>query len=166
MIVDLHLHENVLFICCLDNRLLVESVGWGVHSLVVTLCGIIAYKRISSLPTISQVRIEAQRSIITKMIVPMVLCALTYGLRSGFLAADFAIRILRPATIFEAGLGWWVGNCWLPTFIPSMMLLYSFRKRDTESALTAYDPLLRTSSGDRFSDPFQSFHQTCRDFED
>ena len=155
---------------CFDYRLLVESIGWGVHSLVVAMCGIIVYKRISSLPTIAQVRIEAQRRIIVKMIVPMILCSVSYGLRSGFLAAGLAIRILSPETIpFEAGVGWWVGSCWLPTFIPSMMLLYSFRKRDKEAELMngGSDPLLRTSGEELgFSDPFQSFHQTYRDFED
>ncbi len=126
------------------------------------------YERISSLPTISQVRIEAQRRIITKMIVPMVFCALSYGLRSGFMAADFALRILHPGATFEAGVGWWVGNCWVPTFIPSMMLLYSFRNRDNTTELigAGSDPLLKRNDEEGISDPFQSFHQTYRDLED
>jgi len=128
------------------------------------------YKRISSLPTFSQVRSTAKRQIINKMMIPMIFCSLSYALRSGFMAADFASRIISPERIFEAGLGWWIGNCWIPTFIPSIMLLYSIRKRDKEesgyaSVAPLSSPLINQSSHD-IGNPFESFQQTFRDFED
>lgn len=149
--------------------LLVESAGWGIHAVVVSVCGFMVHKRISSLPTFSQVRSQAKRNIINKMIIPMVFCALSYALRSGWLAADFASRIISPETTFEAGVGWWVGNCWIPTFVPSIMLLYSIRKRDREpgsidgvSNAVAQSP----HAEPLLNDPFQSFQQTFQDFED
>lgn len=149
--------------------LIVESVGWGVHSGIVAICGNMVYKRIASLPTFSQVRSHAKRNIITKMIIPMIFCSLCYFLRSGWMAADFASRIVRPQNTFESGVGWWVGNCWIPTFIPSIMLLYSIRKRDREPGSIdgvpeALLPVPYQEEGP--ADPFQSFQQTFRDFED
>mmetsp|Transcript_11992 Transcript_11992/g.25540 ORF Transcript_11992/g.25540 Transcript_11992/m.25540 type:complete len:361 (+) Transcript_11992:125-1207(+) len=148
--------------------LLVESAGWGIHAIIVTICCKMVYKGISSLPTFSQVRSEAKRNIINKMIIPMVFCALSYALRSGWMAADFASRIVSPETTFEAGLGWWIGNCWIPTFIPSIMLLYSIRKRDRETGSmdSARENLIQSPHAESLGNPFQSFQQALQDFED
>lgn len=149
--------------------LLVESGGWGVHGGIVAICGNMVYRRISSLPTFSQVRSQARRNIITKMIIPMIFCSLSYLLRSGWLAADFASRIVSPETTFESGVGWWVGNCWVPRFVPGIMLLYSIRKRDREPGSVDGVPetLLRSPPHlEGPADPFQSFQQTFRDLED
>lgn len=156
--------------------LLVESAGWGIHAVVVAICGSMVHRRISALPTFSQVRSEAKRNIINKMIIPMIFCSISYALRAGWLAADFASRILSPSTTFEMGVGWWVGNCWIPTFIPSIMLLYSIRKRDRESTGSmdvTPDPTAEGSSTNNDatealltpSDPFESF-QAFRDYEE
>lgn len=146
---------------------MVESVGWGVHAIVVAICGNIVYRSIKSLPTFSQVRSEARRNIINKMIIPMVFCSLSYALRSGYMAADFASRIVSPETTFEAGVGWWVGNCWLPTIIPSISLLYSIRKRDVAPSVGGGpDAPLRSPRSEGLGDPFLAFHQTFRDFEE
>merc|ERR1719148_445016 len=95
------------------------------------------------------------------MIVPMVLCGLSYYLRSGWTAADIAGR--------SGGLSWWIGGCWLPTFVPSVMLLYSVRKRDRDTGIVAADEThnaaLLHSDGEEGrslrsgSDPFASFRQ-------
>jgi hypothetical protein len=144
--------------------LLVESVGWGIHGILVVICGCMVHARISSLPTISQVRSEARRNIMNKMIIPMVFCALSYFLRSGFLAADFATHVIKSNTKnFEAGVGWWIGNCWIPTLIPSIMLLYSIRKRDRESPGDGAAYMILQSGS--HEDPFRSFQRT-RDYED
>mmetsp|Transcript_34414 Transcript_34414/g.63262 ORF Transcript_34414/g.63262 Transcript_34414/m.63262 type:complete len:363 (+) Transcript_34414:32-1120(+) len=149
-------------------QLLVESTGWGIHAVIVAICGKMVYERISSLPTFSQVRSQAKRNIITKMIIPMIFCSLCYLLRAGWMAADFISRIINPETTFESGVGWWVGNCWVPTFIPSIMLLYSIRKRDRAPGSIDGVPesLLRTTGGEGQTDPFLSFQQTFQDFED
>mmetsp|Transcript_9849 Transcript_9849/g.14068 ORF Transcript_9849/g.14068 Transcript_9849/m.14068 type:complete len:401 (+) Transcript_9849:81-1283(+) len=142
--------------------LIVESSGWGIHALVVSFLGRMVYKRIASLPTFSQVRSRAKRNIITKMIIPIIFCALSYALRSAWMAADFASRILRPDSTFETGIGWWIGNCWIPTIIPSMMLLYSIRKRDREPGMIdgVSETLLQRINAEpqEYDDPFQSFH--------
>ncbi|KAL7498789.1 hypothetical protein ACHAWT_006685 [Skeletonema menzelii] len=142
--------------------LVVESSGWGIHAIVVSICGGMVYKRIASLPTFSQVRSRAKRNIITKMIIPIFFCALSYALRSAWMAADFASRILRPDSTFESGLGWWIGNCWIPTIVPSMMLLYSIRKRDREPGMidgVSETLLQRINAEPRdYDDPFESFH--------
>lgn len=142
--------------------LIVESSGWGIHAIVVSICGGIIYKRIASLPTYSQVRSRARRHIITKMIIPIFFCALSYALRSAWMAADFASRILRPDSTFESGLGWWIGNCWIPTIVPSMMLLYSIRKRDRQPGMIdgVSESLLQRLNGEPrdYDDPFESFH--------
>ena len=135
-------------------------MGWGIHAAVVIRCSGMVYRRISSLPTFSQVRSDARRNIINKMIIPMVFCGLCYALRSGYMAADFASRIVKPDTTFEAGVGWWVGNCWLPTLIPSTMLLYSIRKRDRD------ETMLQSPHPEAHDDPFQSFQRTFRDYDD
>ena len=84
------------------------------------------------------------------------------------MAADFASRIVSPHTTFEAGVGWWVGNCWIPTFVPSIMLLYSIRKRDREPGTIdgVSEPLLPSPHAEALGDPFESFQQTLQDFED
>ena len=82
------------------------------------------------------------------------------------MAADFASRIISPETTFEAGVGWWVGNCWIPTFVPSIMLLYSVRKRDQEPGDVPDTLLPASPHSDAAGDPFQSFQQVLQDFED
>jgi len=148
--------------------LMVEAVGYGAHAIIVTICMSTVYKQISNLPTLSQVRSRAKRNIINKMIIPMIFCALSYALRCGFMAADFASRITSPATTFEEGIGWWAGNCWVPTFVPSMMLLYSIRKRDREpgSIFGVPETYHQSPQSETLGDPFLSFHQTFIDFED
>ena len=97
------------------------------------------------------------------------------------MAADFASRIVSPETTFEAGVGWWVGNVWLPTFIPSIMLLYSIRKRDREEpgyasvgigisptmSSSSTSPLIQSDSYHaQLGNPFEAFHQNMREFEE
>ena len=149
--------------------LIVESSGWGIHAIVVSICGGMVYKRIASLPTFSQVRSRAKRNIITKMIISIIFCAASYALRSAWMAADFASRISRPNTNFETGLGWWIGNCWIPTIIPAMMLLYSIRKRDREPGMIdgVSETLLQRINAEPqdFDDPFRSFHTLIEEDE-
>ena len=94
----------------------------------------------------------------------MIFCALSYALRSAWMAADFTCRIISPDTNFESGVGYWVGNCWLPTIIPSIMLLYSIRKRDRIVEPSGSDgktkTLIKSSDAEAHANPFQSFQQT------
>lgn len=161
---DFHVNSDIH-----ATTLIVEAVAYLVHAICVAVCGRMVYKRISSLPTFSQVRSHAKRNIINKMIIPMIFCALSYLLRSGWMAADFANQINNPDTNFESGVGWWVGNCWLPAIIPSIMLLYSIRKRDRVAEPGSgdlKDNLIESPSTEVHANPFQSFQQTFQDFED
>lgn len=152
--------------------LLVDAVAYLALALIVAKSAAMVHKRISSLPTMSQVRQHAKRNIINKMMIPMIFCALSYALRSAWMATDFTSRIISPDTNFESGVCWWVGNCWLPTIIPSIMLLYSIRKRDrvVESSSSSSDgrtkTLVKSSDAETHANPFQSFQQTFQDFED
>lgn len=148
--------------------LIVESVAWGIHAIIVSICGGMVYTRISSLPTFAQVRSRAKRNIITKMIIPIIFCALSYAIRSGWYAADFVSRLTAPGNTFETGVGWYVGNVWIPTLVPSMCLLYSIRKRDRDpgSIDGVSDVLLQPRTAEDVDDPFQSFNRTFRDLDD
>lgn len=147
--------------------LAIEGSAWGIHAIIVSICGAMVFKRISSLPTFSQVRSQAKRNIINKMIIPMIFCALSYAVRCGWMFADYASRIQDSSVPFETGLGWWVGNIWVPTVIPCVMLLYSIRKRDREpgSIDGVSGALLHPPSSEEVNDPFRSFNN-FRDMED
>lgn len=148
--------------------LLVESTSWGIHAIVVSICGGMVYRRISSLPNFSRVRSSAKRNILSKMIIPIILCALSYALRSGWYAADYASRLADPSDNFETGAGWWIGNVWIPTLVPSLCLLYSVRKRDREpgSIDGVSESLLPGDALREENDPFRSFNMVFRDLDD
>ena len=149
--------------------LLVECCSWGIHAIIVSICGGMTYRRISLLPNFSRVGPAAKRSILSKMIVPILLCALSYALRSGWYGADYASRIKDPTDTFETGVGWWLGNVWIPTLIPSLCLLYSFRKRDREpgSIDGVSESLLKGDQlGGISNDPFRNFNRVFRDLDD
>jgi len=150
--------------------LLVDALAYFAHAVIVAKCGCMVHRCISSLPTFSQVGSHAKRNIVNKMIIPMVFCALSYALRAGWMAADFASQIISPDTNFESGVGWWVGCCWLPTIIPSIMLLYSIRKRDRVaepgSMVGVAEPLVKSPETEVLANPFQSFQRTFQDFEE
>jgi hypothetical protein len=148
--------------------LLVVSSSWGIHAIIVSICGGMVYRRISSLPNFARVRSSAKRSILSKMIIPIILCALSYALRSGWYAADYASRLTDPSVNFETGAGWWIGNVWIPTLVPSLCLLYSVRKRDREpgSIDGVSESLLPGDALREEDDPFRSFNMVFRDLDD
>lgn len=149
--------------------LLVECCSWGIHAIIVSICGGMTYRRIALLPNFSQVGISAKRSILLKMIAPEILCALSYALRSGWYGADYASRLQDPSNTFETGAGWWIGNVWIPTVIPSLCLLYSFRKRDREPGSidgVSESLLKRDALSGTTNDPFRNFNRVFRDLDD
>jgi len=149
--------------------LLIECCSWGIHAILVSICGGMVYRRISLLPSYSQVGSSAKRNILSKMIFPILLCALSYTLRSGWYGADYASRLQDPSNTFETGVGWWVGNVWIPSLVPSLCLLYSIRKRDREpgSIDGMSESLLKgTELGESSNDPFSNFNRVFRDLDD
>lgn len=149
--------------------LLVECISWGVHAVIVSICGGIVYSRISSLPNFAQVGLRAKSSILSKMLFPIVSCAVSYGLRSGWYGADYVSRLHGSETAFETGAAWWICNVWIPSFIPSLCLLYSVRKRDREpgSIDGVSESLLKGDTlGSSGGDPFRNFNRMFRDLDD
>ncbi|KAL3764550.1 hypothetical protein ACHAWO_007921 [Cyclotella atomus] len=150
--------------------LLIECICWGIHAIIVSICGGMVYRRISSLPNFAALGSKAKHRIYNKMLFPIVCCALSYALRAGWYGADYVSRIQDPNTTFETGAGWWIGNVWIPTLIPSLCLLYSVRKRDREpgSIDGVSESLLKGDylmSG-KNNDPFRNFNRVFRDLDD
>jgi hypothetical protein len=118
--------QEVLWIYQLHG--LVEAFCWLLHCAAAVACCILTTKRIISLSTFPQLSSSAQIKILAKALLPMLLCAACYGLRSAWLYS-FELESRTP-TYSRESLIWWIGFMWIPTLTPSLMLLYSTRKRD------------------------------------
>jgi hypothetical protein len=158
--------------------LLISCISWGLHGIIVSICGGMVYRRIVSLPNFSAVGSRAKWSILCKMLFPIVCCAVSYAIRSGWYGVDYyylssSSRTQDDSTTnttFERGAGWWIGNVWIPTLLPSLCLLYSVRKRDREpgSIDGVSESLLKGDylmSG-KNNDPFRNFNRVFRDLDD
>jgi hypothetical protein len=115
----------------LRAHLLVEGLSWGFHAILAMLCVAITAKRIMYLSTWPQSGVMTRLKIMTKALLPMILCALCYTTRSLWLIQQFAQMPSAPThSAHRSHPGWWIGFVWIPTLLPSAMLLYSARKRD------------------------------------
>jgi hypothetical protein len=115
----------------LRAHLLVEGFSWGFHAILAMLCVAITAKRIMYLSTWPQSGVMTRLKIMTKALLPMILCALCYTTRSLWLIQQFAQMPSAPThSAHRSYPGWWIGFVWIPTLLPSAMLLYSARKRD------------------------------------
>lgn len=154
--------------------ILTYAVCWGIHSLIVCIDGGMVFRRIASLPNFASVGFKAKQGILSKMLFPVVCCGVSYGLRSGWYAVDY-VRLRQEneqdndtSISFEGSIGWWIGNVWLPTFVPSLCLLYSVRKRDREpgSIDGVSVSLLKADTLSGENDPFRNFNIVFRDLDD
>lgn len=140
----LNSEEELVWIYKLHS--LVEAICWLLHCLVALVCCILTTRRILSLSTFPQFENSERVKILAKSLLPMLLCATCYGVRAGCLFA-FELESRTP-TYARESLAWWVGFTWIPTLIPSLMLLYSTRKRDVLPDLgSASTPLLLSPPG-------------------
>lgn len=106
----------------------VEATCWLLHCMASVACCVFTTKRIVSLSTFPQFSAGTRIKVLVKALLPMMLCSICYGLRSGCL---FVYELeSRTPTYSRESLLWWIGFSWVPTLIPSLMLLYSTRKRD------------------------------------
>lgn len=106
----------------------VEASCWLLHCVAALACCVFTTKRIVSLSTFPQFSAGTRIKVLAKALLPMMLCSICYGLRSGCL---FTYELeSRTPTYSRESLLWWIGFSWVPTLIPSLMLLYSTRKRD------------------------------------
>jgi len=116
-------------------QLLLESVAWGLHSLVVLECLLLTWKRIVTVVEPSNER----RILLCKAVLPMLIAALLYFIRCIWLVC---IYFHIPKT--ERGSwAWWIAFQWFPTWLAVSMLLYSARKRDQTATSPLHEPLLR-----------------------
>jgi len=116
-------------------QVLLESVAWGLHSLVVLECLLMTWKRIETVvePT------RERRILLCKAVLPMLITASLYLTRCIWLVC---IYFHIPET--ERGSWpWWIAFQWFPTWLSVSMLLYSARKRDHATSSQLQEPLLR-----------------------
>jgi hypothetical protein len=132
-----HSEEEVLWIYKL--HVFVEAGCWLLHCVAAIACCLLTTRKIVSLSVFPQSDCTTRTKILVKALLPMLLCATSYGVRSMWLYS-FEVDSRTP-TYSRESLEWWVGFMWVPTLIPSLMLLYSTRKRDIESD-SATTPLL------------------------
>jgi len=114
------------------GHILLESLAWGIQAVIASVCTWLTAKRISRLSMLPQSDDWLRFKVVSKPLVPMVLCTTCYALRATWL---FWLFVTMPKTSNLAdryGIAWWIGFCWIPTFVPSTMLLYSARKRDPQ----------------------------------
>ena len=115
------------------HQLLFGAFAWGLHGILVIVCGIMMYKRLSKLPLYSDLRATQKAPIMTRIMLPLVLCSMAYLFRATLLTIDYT-RIVKHGqeedVHFEEGPFWWICAEWLPSIIPACILLYALRKRD------------------------------------
>ena len=112
------------------GHILLESSAWGIEAVMAVICTWLTAIKISRLSTLPQSDNWRTFKVVSKPLVPMVLCSVCYSIRAIWL---FCLFVTMPKTSSLAdrySLAWWIGFCWIPTFVPSTMLLYSARKRD------------------------------------
>ena len=125
----------------LRSHLLIEGLAWGFHGCLAILCVAMTAKRIVQLSTWSQSGNLTRLRIMTKSLLPMTLCSLCYATRSICLVLQVSAMPSTPThSARRSHPAWWIVFVWIPTVVPSVMLLYSARKRDPMS--------MRTTMGD------------------
>lgn len=103
---------------------MLESIAWGVHSLVVMECLTITSKRVLNLIPASERK--RRFSLLAKSVLPMLISSFAYASRCLWLVAVF----FGASEVERGTWAWWIGFMWLPTWTAVLVLLYSARKRD------------------------------------
>jgi hypothetical protein len=117
-------------------QVLLEASAWGLHSLVVSQCLFMTWKRVTTVVEPSPDR----KKLLCKAVLPMILTCLAYALRCAWLVSTFC----HASKIKRGTWYWWICFEWGPTWITVSMLLYSARKRDQFTASSdLIQPLLR-----------------------
>mmetsp|Transcript_17537 Transcript_17537/g.25952 ORF Transcript_17537/g.25952 Transcript_17537/m.25952 type:complete len:359 (+) Transcript_17537:178-1254(+) len=114
-------------------HLLVEGFCWFLHGFAAVACSFWTTRQIVRLSVFPQIDRSQQIQLLVKALLPMVLCGVCYGLRAIWLLSTLFQNRARTPTQERDSWSWWIGFEWLPTLIPSLMLLYSTRKRDEQS---------------------------------
>jgi hypothetical protein len=108
----------------------IESIAWGIQAITAVVCTWLTAQRISRLCMLPHSDDWTRFKVVSKPLVPMVLCAICYTVRAVWLFCLFVTMPMTSNLADRYGLAYWIAFCWIPTLVPSTMLLYSARKRD------------------------------------
>lgn len=112
------------------GHIFVEAVSWGIHAIAAFICTWLTATRILRLSTLPQSDTWTRHAILSKSLAPMILCVICYTVRAVWLVCLFISMPITSNLANRYGVAWWIGFVWIPTLVPSTMLLYSARKRD------------------------------------
>mmetsp|Transcript_27933 Transcript_27933/g.43385 ORF Transcript_27933/g.43385 Transcript_27933/m.43385 type:complete len:386 (+) Transcript_27933:284-1441(+) len=113
-----------------QRHLVAEGCWWAIHGVMVLTCGWLMYLRLLGLPSYRSLRASQKTPILTRMLVTLFSCAACYEMRAVmiFLARTSLDDDDPDAEDFENGHVWWICAMWVPTLVPSTLLLYAFRR--------------------------------------
>jgi hypothetical protein len=139
-----------------QTHVVVEACCWLLHATFALVSTVATTRRILRL---SNFVLDSRGcKIMVKTVLPMMLCCTCYSVRAVWLVVgELRYEYFTP-TSQRYSLAWWIGFTWIPTLVPSLLLLYSTRKRDvmTDSATT---PLLLLSPPGPPAEAFVSFQR-------
>lgn len=111
------------------SRIFFEAVTWGSIGILVICNEIMIYNRLSRVASWSALDWKQKQPVLFRALGSMSVCSFCFLLRSAFLFANF-FSLLETDTDFESGYVWWIFMVWIPTIVPSILLLYALRKVD------------------------------------
>jgi len=142
-------------------QIFMEALCWTVAAGFVVMCVKITSERIQiSFATFPPNDALERTALTCQALVPMVVCSLTYAIRSVFLL----FRLTGQTPFFTATTRfhpvWWVVFVWAPTFLVVICALYSARRRDRSVLDTdaQHVPLLGTPTPPP-AEAFQNFRR-------
>mgnify|MGYP005841007639 CR=1 FL=1 len=112
-------------------QILMESICWMASAAFVVMCVKVTFERIQmSFSTFSPANTLERVTLNAQALLPMVVCAFCYVVRSVFLFC----RMIGKSPLFVSSsrfhLVWWICFVWGPTLLVVLMALYSGRRRD------------------------------------
>ncbi|GMH93389.1 hypothetical protein TrST_g7450 [Triparma strigata] len=109
--------------------LLCEPLALSLNAFCVIIYGIKMVRRLLSLRTWSSLSPTTKARILSQALGVMFTCAGCYLLRGGLCLAQYS-SLVNGASMIETDLMWWLFAIWVPTVVPSLLLLFSMRNVD------------------------------------
>mmetsp|Transcript_62082 Transcript_62082/g.74701 ORF Transcript_62082/g.74701 Transcript_62082/m.74701 type:complete len:374 (+) Transcript_62082:57-1178(+) len=114
-------------------RTFFEAVTWGSLGVLVICNEIMIYTRLSKVASWYRLDWKQKLPVLYRALGSMSVCSLCFLLRSSLLFVNFS-SLLHTEKDFESGNVWWICMVWIPTIIPSVLLLHALRKVDRAPA--------------------------------
>jgi hypothetical protein len=163
-----HIEDSLQQLTVFEIQELFEGIAWAIHAVIVAVCISLTAKQIHQNLTTFAAPTRRRITLWAKALLPMVVCATCYFLRSLLLIGQFVCYSLHPrkhtAITTRQRLVWWILEEG-PTWIAATMLLYSARKPDRRSsqlhshAEQLRAPLLCTTPAPPPAEVFLAFRQ-------